>query len=260
MSARRGAAGRTARRQGAVTDRAATRACRARSNSGGRWCAGVGRRRLGRRPCARRPASRRRRRRGARSRRRRSPTSAAPDRRGQDAGCRPDRRTRRRAGGVRIRGLGAAATRLRLALRSAARARVGAPRARRWPLRARCRSPPPRRRCAAVAGSARRRAGSSMRPPSVRSGGGAGSCIRMPHARRPWQAALTRRTAASALVGRARMPSDAARNEQEDCAATPGTSTAVRFTLRVASRRRRNPNVVVEARKSDLVRRHCQQC
>jgi len=35
---------------------------------------------------------------------------------------------------------------------------------------------------------------------------------------------------------------------------------AVRFTLRVASRRRRNPNVVVEARKSDLVRRHCQQC
>jgi hypothetical protein len=50
---------------------------------------------------------------------------------------------------------------------------------------------------------------------------------------------------------------------------TPGTSRniaqdarnfeAVRFTLRVASRRRRNPNVVVEARKSDLVRRHCQQ-
>jgi len=35
---------------------------------------------------------------------------------------------------------------------------------------------------------------------------------------------------------------------------------AVRVTLRVASRRRRNPNVVVEARKSDLVRRHCQQC
>jgi len=35
---------------------------------------------------------------------------------------------------------------------------------------------------------------------------------------------------------------------------------AVRFTLRVASRRRRNSNAVVEARKSDLVRRHCQQC
>jgi hypothetical protein len=35
---------------------------------------------------------------------------------------------------------------------------------------------------------------------------------------------------------------------------------AVRFTLRVASRRRRNPNVVVEARKSDLVRRHRKQC
>jgi hypothetical protein len=35
---------------------------------------------------------------------------------------------------------------------------------------------------------------------------------------------------------------------------------AVRFTLRVASRRRRNPNVVVEARKSDLVRRHRKEC
>jgi hypothetical protein len=33
---------------------------------------------------------------------------------------------------------------------------------------------------------------------------------------------------------------------------------AIPFTLKEASRRRRNPNVVVEARKSDLVRRHGQ--
>ncbi len=119
------------------------------------------------------------------------------------------------------------------------------------------RSPPPRRRSAAVAASARRARVRPMRPPSVRPAGEPGRATGC-RTRAPWATALT-------LALRPRRSTS-----RTNIADAPGTSRKIaqrrpelrrrRFTLRVASRRRRNPNVVVEARKSDLVRRHCQQC